>query len=205
MKTLDYYNLFVCYALNIYDLVNKTEYVSDEDKKEITNAFMNYSKDIVSSSQHGNIVILPNLRQTTDSDYIEYIKKLNELESETKQYEEQLKRGIAPEFTLLETKRKKEINIIEEYGKDDYDKMIEEQKEEFENIPENIRNKDCKSDSQCIYYKNGKKYSNLKCEDELCVPVKDTIGTLCQRNEDCMSGYCDNTHKSKLRFCRKKL
>jgi len=203
MKTLDYYNLFVCYALNIYDLVNKTEYVSDEDKKEITNAFMNYSKDIVSSSQHGNIVILPNIRQTTDSDYIDYIKKLNELESETKQYKEQLKRGIAPEFTLLETKRKKEVNIIEEYGKDGYDKMMEEQKEEFENIPENIRNKDCKSDSQCIYYKNGKKYSNLKCEDELCVPAKDTIGTLCQRNEDCMSGYCDNSHKSKLRFCRK--
>lgn len=205
MRTLDYYNLFVCYALNIYDLVNKTEYVSDEDKKEITNAFMNYSKDIVSKSQHGNIVKIPVRIKTSDIDYNDYIKKINQLESETKQYEEQLKRGVAPEFTLLETKRRKEVNIIEEYGGDDYDNMMEEQREEFENIPENIRKKYCKTDSQCIYYKDGKRQSNLKCEDELCVPAKDVIGTLCQRDDDCMSGYCDNTHKSKLRFCRKKI
>lgn len=204
MRTLDYYNLFVSYCLNIYDLVNITEYVSSEDKKEITNAFMNYSEKIVSSSQHGNIVVLPNFRQTTDSDYAEYIKKINQLEAETQQYQQQLKRGIAPEFTLLETKRKKEVNIIEEYGKDDYEQMMEEQKEEFENIPENIRKKNCKSDLQCIYYKNGKKHSNMKCEDELCVPSKDLIGTLCQKDDECMSEYCDNTHKSKLRFCRKK-
>ena len=211
MRTLDYYNLFVCYALNIYDLVNKTEYVSDEDKKEITNAFMNYSKDIVSKSQHGNIVKIPIRIKTTgsgdpsDIDYNDYIKKINQLESETKQYEEQLKRGIAPESTLLETKRRKEVNIIEEYGRDDYDEMMEEQREEFENIPENIRKKDCKTNSQCVYYKDGKRQSNLKCEDELCVPTKDVIGTLCQRDDDCMSDYCDNTHKSKLRFCRKKI
>lgn len=210
MRTLDYYNLFVSYALNIYDLVNTTQYVSDEDKSEITTAFMNYSEKLIPydpkkpSGQHGKVVTLPKRIQPMDQDYADYIKKINELETETQQYEQQLKRGIAPEFTLLETKRRKEFNVIEEYGRDDYDQMMEEQKEEFENIPEHIRKKDCKSDLQCIYYKNGKKYSNMKCEDELCVPSKDLIGTLCQKDDDCMSGYCDNTHKSKLKFCRKK-
>lgn len=197
MRKLDYYNIFVSYALRIYDLANTSVFVSDIEKEQIRNAFTKYYKTI-STKQHGKIVKFPKTIQT-DKDYLDYIKKIIKMEKETKKYEEEKKRGLSEEQTTLFKKQKLERNIIEEYGEEEYNKMMKEQDEE---IPKDIIKKKCSKDTECHFSINGTTNMNLSCENEICVPNKERIGTLCNSDSECLSEYCDNTRK--IRFCRKK-
>ena len=198
MRKLDYYNIFVCYALKMYDLANTSVFVSEDEKELIRTAFTKHYKTI-STKQHGKVVTLPS-NKIFDKEYFNYMKKLITMEKETEKYEKEKKRGLPEEQTSLFKKHKKEKNIIEEYGRDEYDKMMEEQDNE---IPKDILTKKCSINTECHFNVNGSTNTDLDCEDEICVPKKERIGTLCKLDSECLSGYCDNTHK--LRFCRKPL
>jgi len=198
MRTLDYYNIFVCYALEIFNLANTSVFVSENEKKFIRKAFTEHYKKI-STTQHGKTVSLPSNVQI-DNDYFDYVKKIYNLEAETKKYIEERQKGTFEEETSLFKKYKSEINIIDEYGRDEYDKMMKEQENE---IPKDIFKKKCNIDTECYFNVNGSVNTDLGCEDEICVPKKETIGTLCSDDSECLSGYCDNTRK--LRFCRKRI
>lgn len=144
-----------------------------------------------------------------DKDYLDMIMK------ETKEYEEAEEQGKDLTQTSLGKRFRDDddlFNILgqgnSDKGKNEYSQMMLEQEEESVSFnPPKIK---CKTNKYCK-----KINENYSCDTKqnICVNIKETIGTRCNDNRDCFSGNCKSYQyqtevngkpvNKELKLCRK--
>jgi len=192
LKTAEYFNIFVIYAHNLFEIAYKNDYFSQDELKQLNN-FLNdpklieYIKDFIFPHK---IKTISNINLTNIQEEYEYKKEY-----------EQRKKYIEKSNNRNNKINIKEYNIPQIIGNKEFENMMNEQEDERNKILKN----NCYTDQTC---KNINK--NLYCDykTKLCTHNKMSIGEDCIEDKDCLSEYCKETKNSKLgitvKYCRNK-